>query len=83
MSLQEVTAERFAQLLHEYQQALASDDNRFATKRTQEAWDDMPSSEKELMVAAAHLALMDVELLSGENETRKYFAKPGEAEWGC
>jgi hypothetical protein len=83
MPLQEVTAERFAQLFHEYQQALASDDNKFSTNRTRAAWDDMPSSEKDLMVAAAHLALLDVELLSGENETRKYFAKPGEAEWGC
>lgn len=83
MSLQKLNAERFVQLFHEYQQALAIDDNKLSMNRTQAVWDDVPQSEKELMVAAAHLSLMDVEQLSGENKTRKYFAKPGEAEWGC
>jgi hypothetical protein len=83
MSLQEVTAVRFAQLFYEYQKALASDENNFSKNRPLAVWDDMPSSEKDLMVAAAHLALLDIDLLPGENETRKYFAKPGEAEWGC
>jgi hypothetical protein len=38
------------------------------------------------MVAAARLAIMEMEMDTNsrlEDERRKYYAKPGEAEWGC
>ena len=36
------------------------------------------------MVAAARLALLELGSIEGEREnSRRYFAKPGEAEWGC
>jgi len=36
------------------------------------------------MVAAARLAILDVASTTAEDEDRRrYFAKPGEAEWGC
>jgi hypothetical protein len=36
------------------------------------------------MVAAARLALMEIESTAvGETDRSRYFAKPGEAEWGC
>jgi len=83
MSIQEVSAERFAQLFHQYQQALANDFGDSSSGPTKDAWADVPPSEKHLMVAAARLALLEVELLPSERQSRRYFAKPGEAEWGC
>lgn len=36
------------------------------------------------MTAAARLALLELESLDSERQNRRcYFAKPGEAEWGC
>jgi len=35
------------------------------------------------LIAAARLALLEVEVLPRETPSRRYFAKPGEAEWGC
>jgi hypothetical protein len=34
------------------------------------------------MIAAARLALLELGAHDQE-DSRKYFAKPGEAEWGC
>jgi hypothetical protein len=82
MTIEEVSPERFAQLFHHYHQALA-DTNGNAPLRTCDAWADVPPSEKNRLVAAARLALLEVEVVPGERQPRKYFAKPGEAEWGC
>jgi hypothetical protein len=82
MSIQEVSAERFAQLFHQYQQALANDCGSASTC-AKDAWSNVPAPEKNLMIAAARLALLEVELLPSERQLRRYFAKPGEAEWGC
>jgi len=83
MSIQEVSAERFAQLFHQYQQALSNDCNVSQAVGHKEAWADVPAPEKNLMITAARLALLEVELLPSERQSRRYFAKPGEAEWGC
>lgn len=83
MSIQEVSAERFAELFHQYQHALAKDNSSTSVSHSDEEWADVPPSEKNLMIAAARLALLEVELLPSERESRRYFAKPGEAEWGC
>jgi hypothetical protein len=83
MSIQEVSAERFAQLFHHYHQALANESGNAVHTRTCDAWADVPLPEKSRMVAAARLALLEVELIPSERESRRYFAKPGEAEWGC
>ena len=83
MSIQEVSAERFAQLFHQYQQALANEFAGCTSANAKNAWADVPSADKNLMIAAARLALLEVELLPSERQSRRYFAKPGEAEWGC
>ncbi len=83
MSFQEVSAERLAHLFHQYQQALANDFAAPASVHTKGAWADIPPSEKGLMIAAARLALLEVELLPSERQSRRDFAKPGDAEWGC
>jgi hypothetical protein len=83
MSIQEVSAERFAQLFHQYHQALANDSGNTLQVRASDAWAEVPPSEKSRMITAARLALLEVEVIPGERPARKYFAKPGEAEWGC
>jgi hypothetical protein len=36
------------------------------------------------MIAAARLTLLELaETAEGEQANRQYFAKPGEADWGC
>ncbi len=81
MSIQEVSAERFAQLFHHYHQALV--DESAARTRTCDAWAEVPPTEKSRLIAAARMALLEVELMPSERQSRRYFAKPGEAEWGC
>jgi hypothetical protein len=83
MSIQEVSAERFAQLFHHYHQALTNDSGSPSGLRAKDSWENVPAPEKSKLVAATRLALLEVELLPGENQSRRYFAKPGEAEWGC
>lgn len=83
MSIQEVSAEQLAQLFHHYHQALAPDFH-CASQSHAEAWENVPPQEKSRMVAAARLALMELSVTVAEQaDSRKYFAKPGEAEWGA
>ncbi len=83
MSIQEVSAERFAQLFDRYHQALASDWGSPSNIRAKDAWENVPPSEKSKLITAARLALLEVELIPSERQSRRYFATPGEAEWGC
>ena len=83
MVTQDISAERFAQLFHQYQQALTNESSGCSSTRAKEAWADVPAPEKHLLISAARLALLEVELLPSERRSKRYFAKPGEAEWGC
>jgi hypothetical protein len=47
------------------------------------SWDRTPAHERKLMVAAARLALLELATTPQQVENRPYFAKPGEADWGC
>lgn len=82
MSLQEVLPEQLAELFPHYHQALGPD---FAggTTADSEPWERVPAQEKNRMIAAARLALLDLGAGQQQNDSRRYFAKPGEAEWGC
>jgi len=83
MSIQEVVAEQLAELFHHYHQALAPE-SRSLSKAPCKTWNDVPAPERKRMVAAARLALLElVTAASQDEESRRYFAKPGEAEWGC
>jgi hypothetical protein len=51
-------------------------------------WDHTPPHERKLMVAAVRLALLELATAPPMAEDREhfakpYFAKPGEADWGC
>jgi hypothetical protein len=84
MSIQDVSAEQLAKLFHHYREALAHDFDCQGTEESGSSWDKTPHQERKLMVAAARLALMEIATTSSPDSiTRKYFAKPGEADWGC
>jgi hypothetical protein len=80
-SIQDVSAEQLAKLFHHYQEALAHD---CESSGKESSWDRTPQNERKKLVAAARLALLE---LAAEPEQptpqRKYFAIPGEADWGC
>lgn len=81
-SIQDIPAEELARLFHHYHEALAHDvDGR---EKAAASWDRTSSKERQLMVAAARLALQELAVASEQNNpSRKYFATPGEADWGC
>jgi hypothetical protein len=83
MSIQEVSAEQLAELFHHYHQALGPDFG-CENKSNAETWERAPQQEKTRLIAAARLALLELAATAKEREdSRRYFAKPGQAEWGC
>jgi hypothetical protein len=83
MSIQEVSPEQLAELFHHYHEALASDFGCEGSPNSA-AWDCVPQPEKKRLVAAARLALLELSAADIERKnSRRYFATPGEAEWGC
>jgi len=83
MSIQEVSAEQLAELFHHYHQALGPDFG-CASAANAEGWEQIAPQKKSRLVAAARLALLELAATDQNHEdSRRYFAKPGEAEWGC
>jgi hypothetical protein len=83
-TIQDVSAEKLAQLFHDYREALAHDGRDHGIKNESSSWDRTPQSERKLMVAAARLALLELATAPAERaRSRKYYATPGEADWGC
>ena len=60
MSIQDVSAEQLAKLFHHYQEALTHDFNCSGGKNTAHSWDQTPQNERNLMVAAARLAPLEL-----------------------
>jgi hypothetical protein len=82
MSIQEVSAEQLAELFHHYHETLGPDFG--CSSKANATWEQVPQQEKSRLVAAVHLALLELASTAREREdSRCYFAKPGEAEWGC
>jgi hypothetical protein len=50
-----------------------------------ESWEQVPQQEKKRLVSAARLTLLELSTTPTNKEegSWRYFAKPGEAEWGC
>lgn len=84
MSIQEVSAEELAKLFHHYQGALLEDFQSLHKEAAPQSWEQVPEDERKLMVAAARLALLELGATAKPTTVdRRYFAKPGEANWGC
>ena len=82
MSIEEVSAEQLAQLFHHYHEAIGPDFG-CTSKPEVEAWEQIPQQERSRLVAAARLALLELTSTAERRDSRRYFARPGEAEWGC
>ena len=78
MSTQEVFVQQFARLFQHYSEALSPQ-----AEKQNATWYSMPPEERDRMVAAARLAILELDANSQMEDSRRYFAKPGEAEWGC
>jgi hypothetical protein len=84
VSIEEVSAEELAKLFHIYHQALVRGLDQLSAGERGASWDQTPQNDRKLMIAAARLALLDLAQAESEEPlTRSYFAKPGEADWGC
>ena len=83
MSTEEVFVQQFAKLFVHYRGALTLNcDSKTGSARVD--WNEVPRAERDRMVAAARLALMEIEdSAAGDTDRSRHFAKPGEAEWGC
>jgi hypothetical protein len=83
-SIYNVSAETLAKLFHHYHEALADDSHRLAGQESSSCWEQAPQDERKLMIAAARLTLLELATTYQEEPVqRKYFVKPGEADWGC
>lgn len=86
--IQDVNAEELARIFHHYQEALAHD-TQAPDIQTQPAdgsssWDRTPQPQRKVMVAAARLTLLELSTAPAPAKpARKYYARPGEADWGC
>ena len=81
-TIQDVSAEHLAKLFQHYREALAHDRDGHREDEPS-SWERTPQNERSLMVAAARLALLELASATPEPRSRKYYAEPGEAEWGC
>jgi hypothetical protein len=81
MSTHDVFAEELAKLFVHYQETLKLTGGKVKQLGSIK-WEDLPPVERERMVAAARLALLELEADNQEN-SRRWYARPGEAEWGC
>ncbi len=83
MSTQEVFVQQFARLFHHYQEALGPVAQEEPEPQPH-SWNALAADDRNRLMAAARLAILEMETNSRlEENSRKYFAKPGEAEWGC
>lgn len=79
MSTQEVFVQQFVRLFRHYRETLSPEQQQETP-----SWKTVPADERNRLVAAARLAILELEIdAHREDNTRRYFAKPGEAEWGC
>lgn len=78
MSTQEVFIQQFANLFHYYSEALSSGTEQVSVRNSAGV------NDQQRLFEAARLAIQDLESRPcPETSARRYFAKPGEAEWGC
>jgi len=79
MSTQEIFVQQFARLFHHYSEDL------FPEQEQEDAsWNLASPEERIRLVAAARLAILELDTNARmQDNSRRFFAKPGEAEWGC
>lgn len=84
LTIQDVSAEELAKVFHHYREALAKGNDCHASEEEHSSWDRAPQNERRLLVAAARLTLLELTTAAATpSPRRKYYATPGEADWGC
>lgn len=79
MSTQEQFVQQFTKLFHHYTEALSAGGHQQCVSE-----DSASRHESDRLVAAARLAILELETDGRMKESsRRYYARPGEAEWGC
>jgi hypothetical protein len=79
MSTEELFVQQFATLFHHYREPLPPE-----REQDSASWNSVSSDERDRLLAAARLAILELETNARlQDDSRRYFAKPGEAEWGC
>jgi len=79
MWIEEIALERLAEFFHHYHRALEV----FGKKTPNGSWEEIARPEKNHPVAAC-LILLELDSTKNKSpKSQKYFAEPGEAEWGC
>ena len=79
---EDIDAEVLARIFHHYQGALAVKDDR--PESEDPSWEHTPPKTRRLMIDAARLTLKELSSPAAQPEpSREFYAKPGEAEWGC
>jgi hypothetical protein len=81
--IQEISAEQLAKLFHHYQAALTLDFSGYMNEDPGAFWEATPENERKVMIAAARLTLLELVSPHEATPNNRYFAKLGEAEWGC
>jgi hypothetical protein len=81
--IQEISAEQLARLFHHYQVALTRDFSGCMKEDPRASWATASENERRVMIGAARLTLLELVSPHEEKANKSYFAKPGEAEWGC
>ena len=80
MWIEELTPERLAEYVRHYHQALEV----IGKESESESGKEIDEPEKNRVMAAARLVLFELDSSKTEStKSRKYFAEPGKAEWGC
>jgi hypothetical protein len=83
-TIQDVSAEQLAKVFYRYHEVLSQEASGHSNPEKSCSWDRVSQNQRKLMLAAARLALLELSTMPVESKaTRKYYAEPGEAEWGC
>ncbi len=83
MWTQEVSAENWRNCFTIVREALG-DHSTLGGRPKSESWEALSPTEKHRSIEAARLTLMEIGATSeAPDDSRRYFEKPGEAEWGC
>jgi hypothetical protein len=82
-AIQDVYAEELAKLVHHYRGALAGDFGCEEPEKAGATWEETSQNQRKLMITATRLALLELASTGQRRSKADYFAKPGEADWGC
>lgn len=84
MSIEELSPEELAKVFFHYHEALGPDFG--GPNKPPHSWEEASQKDQGRMIAAARLALLEIQSTDHNRETEdrsRYFAQPGNAEWGC